>query len=332
MMKSAEANSADSMSSRSPLSKITGNEASNGGSRLSSGDGKRSSQTLEYPKAVAVPSRGLVQALYQEAIEHGSGDQRELSDAGLLSLEEVLLPAIAHQEEQPLKTLQAKVQRDKPDLTSTVVACRKAVYDSVGAAIQAATQSRQARKPAQETAKLQWDKEREEEQRRQEEYLASSRKIQREKRIRELKKKSPRNQELWREVAYLMTEMGKLEKEERLWKEAEKDLVQREQDMKVREQEKQSQDDKMDVDEDAMIDSKPSEEFTKFEQSVEDITLSTIRIQQALKIVSGIITDSDQVRKDLYHRYRQDHQFHGYQGVKDPKGLLRALSQSQDVE
>jgi hypothetical protein len=40
-------------------------------------------------------------------------------------------------------------------------------------------------------------------------------------------------------------------------------------------------------------------QFAMMEQTSEDITLSSICIRQALKIVSGIITESDQVRKEL---------------------------------
>jgi hypothetical protein len=155
----------------------------------------------------------------------------------------------------------------------------------------------------------------------------------------ELKRKLPRNQELWRKVACLMTEISKLTEEERLWQQAEQDLAVAEQELDRQEQDQLEleQKDQDDMDNNAANDEgnesvtkTTTPEFAMVEQTILDITLSFIRIQQALKIVSGIITESDQVRKDLFRRYRQDHQFHGYPALKNPKGLLKALSESQD--
>jgi len=75
-----------------------------------------------------------------------------------------------------------------------------------------------------------------------------------------------------------------------------------------------------------------NEEMEKITEMLGDITVSALRIQQALEEVSKLASDADGVRKELYHKYRKDHQFHGYQGFKDPKGLLRSLSQTQSQE
>jgi hypothetical protein len=325
---------------------------------------------LVYPSTVPVPSREIVQALFEEAIQSSKNntednmddDNNRISDqqkqataekdAGLLSFTQVLLPAAAYCEEQALKQLQAVVQRDYPgadsSATETVKLCRKAVYDGVSAAMRAAQASRVIRFAADQQREAAWrqdaadkaDRERDSaEQLQQQEDECHKLELSRQK--ADLKKKLPRNQELWREVAYLMTEISKLSKEERLWQQAEQNLAAAEQELDRQEQEQlellEQKQDQADMDNSANDDD-PNEtstkttspEFTMVEQTIEDITLSSIRIQQALKIVSGIITESDQVRKDLYRRYRQDHQFHGYPGIKNPKGLLKALSQSQD--
>jgi hypothetical protein len=316
---------------------------------------------LVYPTTVPVPSREIVQSLFEEAIQSSKNntetedddkkltDQQSLAetDAGLLSFTQVLLPAAAYCEEQALKQLQAVVQRDYPGTESieTVKMCRKAVYDGVSAAMRAAQASRVTRHTVDQEREAAWrqdaaDKaERERDsaaQLQQQEDECHTFELSRQK--AELKNKLPRNQELWREVAYLMTEISKLAKEERLWQQAEQNLAAAEQELDRQEQEQLELEQKDQAGVDNNADDGDNEtstntstpEFAMVEQTIEDITLSSIRIQQALKIVSGIITESDQVRKDLYRRYRQDHQFHGYPGIKNPKGLLKALSQSQD--
>lgn len=288
---------------------------------------------LEYPAQVDVPSRGLVQVLFEQA---AGGDQQVLADAGLLSFERVLLPAIAVQEEAALKKLQAVVQRDEPERAGQVESCRKAVYDSVGAAMRAVAACREARKPVEQEREAVWAAERlEKEQALKNQVAAAAEQEEELKQMdrltakHELKKKLPKNQELWREVAYLMTELSKLQKEERLWRQAQQTLEEREAELQVQEVEaekKAAEQAKQEPEEEQP----PVEEIGMVQQTIQDLQLSSVRIQQALEVVSGIVTESDQVRKELYHRYRKDHQFHGYPGIKDPKGLLSVLSQSQD--
>jgi hypothetical protein len=324
---------------RSPLRKISANEQQSPAvsKRLKLSVNIQSSlveTVIEYPKQVGIPSKSLVFSLYEQAMTTEGSDQMELAEAGLLSLEQVLLPAAAYQEDEALKKVQAVVQRDHPDKVDSIVACRKAVYDCVGAAMTAVVSAREARRPAElaylesvEEAKqtaLQHEKLLTERMAEQIEQMAA---MERAKRLREAVKKLPRNQELWREVVYLMTEMSKLQKEERLWKESAERLARRAQEV-AEQHDTAVVDDDMHEEDVAQVDP----DMDKVTQTVDDITISSVRINKALQIVSNIAIESDRVRKELYHRYRRDHQFHGYQGVKDPKGLLRALSQSQDVE
>ena len=340
---------------RSPLRKITGNEdlrTESATKRLKVDTTTAATTTtvapqlsLNYPEQIDIPSKSLIKSLFELAETSGNGDQKSLTDAGVLSLEEVLLPAVAYQEDQALRQLQAKAQRDgPPQAVACIETCRKAVFDCIRQARVAVAQNRQEhRRPAEQQREQQWaqDKQRREQAKQEQAQRAAvqqeqERDLRRQKRKNELVKKFPRNQEMWREVVYLMTEMSKLQKEERLWKEAkEKLLKEREEEIAAREQQKlQEEQDNKDVAVDKELEQQQEapQDMQKVEQTVQDITLSTVRIQQALGIVSNIAKESDQVRKELYRRYRKDHQFHGYQGVKDPKGLLRALSQSQDVE
>ena len=334
---------------RSPFRKISENEAvseennAHNNKRLKVDDAATTTADapIDYPAQVAIPCKGLVHSLYETAYADETTDQAQvLTDAGLLSLQHVLLPAVAYQEDEALKQLQAVVQRDDPNNKPAILACRKAVYDGIHAAMAAVDEARTARRVVEVQREAEWAaaRERAQQQKRQQQARRAEQKnqeraIQRAKRKSELVKKLPRNQELWREVVYLMTEMSKLQKEERLWKEAKERLEKREEEVAASEAQQQSLGSSDDA-EDAAPESsfEPCADMEKVTQTVQDITVSSVRIHQALNIVSEIATESERVRKELHERYRRDHQFHGYQGVKDPKGLLRALSQSQDIE
>ncbi|GAX10265.1 hypothetical protein FisN_3Lh467 [Fistulifera solaris] len=338
--------------SRSPLRNVSGNESlTNSAKRFkrvpvespvvptqtpidSSKEAALPLESIECPSNVPFPSKGLVKSLVDHAMTNDKSDQAALADVGVLSFEEVLLPAIASSELQALKDLQAKVQRDLPHQTDMVVRCRKTVMASIGAAMQAVSASREKR-DAQRREELQQEKEKElkrqeVEKARSEEVRERELEIARNKQKQELIKKLPKNQELWREIVYLMTEISKLQKEEKSWKDAAEHLNQQEREIEEMErqhkedQEKQSKQ-TVDTPKEVTI----TEEIEKVNQTLEDISLSCIRIHQALENVSKIAEESDRVRLQLHKQYRRNHQFQGYQGIKDPKGLIMSLSQSQ---
>ena len=187
---------------------------------------------LVYPSNSKRPSRSLVQALFDEALklevnsDEAPGDQQNLCDAGLLSLEQVLLPAVAYQEEQMLKEWQSIVQRDgSAPQKATIVSLRKAVYTGIGAACAAVQQSRDKRARNDQAREHQWQLEIEQkkavlaqEHRKHTEALRQQREDEALKRKCDAQKKLPANQDVWREVAYLMTELTKLSQEEQQWR------------------------------------------------------------------------------------------------------------------
>jgi hypothetical protein len=129
---------------------------------------------------------------------------------------------------------------------------------------------------------------------------------------------------LWKEVVVLTSSLTQLEKEERMWIQAEQDFL-----MIV--QDKSSSSVPQSDEEDAIVTIQapkdPLQDQT--EQTLQDIVLASTRIQQGLGMVLEILEESEQVRLDLYQKYRKDHQFHGYQGVRNPRGLIRFLSQEE---
>ena len=60
-----------------------------------------------------------------------------------------------------------------------------------------------------------------------------------------------------------------------------------------------------------------------------DVRVSAVRIRAALDLVRDTLQKGETARQALYAQYVRDHQFYGYPGAHDAKGLLRALSQSQ---
>ena len=294
---------------------------------------------VQHPTKVPVPSEASIKVLFDAALQtYGSSnsdictsDQEYLKPAGILSLEQVLLPAIALEEEKALKRVQSKVQRDVPQYRSTMEQTRRLVRQSMVAAMQAVSESRAMRCQKQQEQREQQAKQRriEREARvivkeQEKEHAMERRKQERlEQAAKErqmLKKQLPKNQELWKEVIVLTSSITKLEKEERLWIQAEQALIQSQQSDDSTEEEGTKE-----IVVQAEIDSLQRDT----ENSMQDIMIASTRIQQGLNLVRDVILESEEVRKELYQKYRKDHQFHGYQGAKNPAGLIRFLSQEQ---
>jgi hypothetical protein len=107
-----------------------------------------------------------------------------------------------------------------------------------------------------------------------------------------------------------MTSKSKLEKEERLWQQAERQLL---------EKEAQDEDATTKATTDITIEEEqqqlpveiPKDELhLQLDQLVQDMSISSTRIQEGLGLVTKAVDESDQMRKQLYQTYRRDHQFY----------------------
>lgn len=292
---------------------------------------------VNYPGEVEIPSKSLIRALYESAVSQEGSHQNHLDDvgSGLLSLEEVLLPAVAREEENALKKIQAKAQRDTPEAVETLKMCRRAIYECVESGIVSARAARLKReaeeKQHQERLKLEHEEymerlrvEREEELNRRRLRREELQKAAKERTKHEMKKKLPKNVEMWQEVAFLMTELAKIRKEERMWAETEANL-----DVEIEQLSKQqnpltSLEDETEIKTMSTIGDEVKE---RVESAVEDIGLSSLRIRRASQLVANAIDEANVARSELFTKYTKDHQFHGYAGVNDPKSLIRILSQ-----
>jgi hypothetical protein len=294
------------------------------------------SMELSYPDHQAVPSRKSIRAHYENAMKLEDSHQRQISGFGLLSLEEVLLPAVVKEELHSIKHLQAKAQRDAPEIVADMLKLRQAIFEATEAGIDAGRKARAQRDLEQVERDRQWHEEErkaKEEERWQKEELkrlrreeqVKAKEMEQERRFREHKKKLPKNIELWREVALLMTELSNLQKEEQAWQGCQNRLKEQEQEIVIMEQ------NKLLMTTAGEVEIEPNQLKERVASAVQVILLCTRRVQNAVELTSNTIQESDKVRKDLYQKYRSDFQFHGYKGVKNPKGLIRALSQSQDA-
>lgn len=295
---------------------------------------------VTYPVQKSVPGKNLVRALYDAAIAQEDSHQNQLDETGfgLLSMEEVLIPAVTREELNLLKKVQAKAQRDAPESVESLKLCRRAIYECGESAIVAARAARLNReaeeKKRQEQVKKEQEEtrerlriERQEELQRRRLQRVEDRKIEKERKRQEMKKQLPRNTEMWREVAFLMTEIAKIKKEQRMWMEAEQVLdakIEEIAKLKVEQESVNEEDESTPDTMESVIDVKYKDRVAN---AIEDINLSSLRIERGVKVVSDAVSEADAVRSELFKKYTRDHQFHGYAGVKDPKSLIRILSQ-----
>jgi hypothetical protein len=296
---------------------------------------------IAYPNKICLPSKATLRAHLENSLADPMGNQSILQAAGILSIEEVLLPAIALHEEAALKGVQAKIQRDQPEHKAIVEAGRRLIRTSIRNAIVGVQASRRKREENQVVRRQEaFDRALEERKERQQE-LAQQRKAEterqreeakqvREQRFRNLQRQYPRNKDLWKEIVVLTRSRTQLEKEERLWVEA-----------KIQQQEYLKKCDQQEIsmgtesDDRVVSNAASSAEYRKevterrerADATIKDIVLASKRIQQGLGQVLLILKDSETARKQLYKEYRRNHQFMGYQGVCNPKGLIRLLSQ-----
>jgi molybdopterin converting factor small subunit len=304
-------------------------------SELSSPPSKKvkPSLSLVYPERVSIPSKRLLRGLYESAIQLDDSHQNKLNKCGseMLSLEEVLLPAVAREEANAIKREQAVSQRDSPESVESWKQCRRIIFQCVNSSIMAAKESRckcedialhrieMIQKMKQEE-KLLRRKERLKDREKLKQQRLENQKQERERLKLEMKKRLPKNLEMWQEVAFLMTELAKMRKEEKLWVATEQIL-----DNKINEMSKL---DYFLNDGDEIGVSNVHEEVRdRVENAMEDIALSTKRIERAVLSVGSTVEIANSVRKELFLKYTKNHQFHGYAGVNDPKSLIRILSQ-----
>ena len=312
-------------------------------------------QTLSYENAFVFPSDSIpkpsiktLRVFHDQAVAVGTPShqyQLNCAKSNIMSLHEVILPAIAYEMSTVLRQMQAKAQRNVKDgmpasqgqeVVEAIETCRRLVAKCNYEAVKVAGETWRDQEATRE--KLRMERlERDVEQQRLEtrrakrerkEARARSRQERHERQKSDKKRNHPRNKELWQEILKLTGDIQKLEKEERLWKEV---LVEVK-DMEDNLQAPERQDletllgkEKGNVE---LVESVANANLESVATNlVGDVTMATERINWMLKSVSLAMDESDKLRKEAYDKYQYDgHKFVGYPKVDDPKGLFMALS------
>ena len=305
--------------------------------------------TFEFPssESIPLPRTKTLSFFHDQAVSLGSpSHQYQLNRAGtnLLSLQEVILPSIAYETNAVLKDQQAKAQRyaqdGRPDsegkeVIQAIETCRRVVTKCTGEAMKIAGKSWRNRETARQQLRVERVAKEEEEQKLHDQHAKNDRKEARarsrheryERQKREKKRNHPRNKELWQEVTKLMVDIQKLEKEERLWKEALVEVNTMEEHYRPPEKMDLEPISGSDVNNELVKAVKDTALESTTSTLVEDVTMATERINWVLKSVSIAMEESDKLRMEAYEKYQYDgHKFYGYPKVDDSKGLFMALS------
>ena len=311
------------------------------------------------PDAVAVPGPDVLQHFHQLAVSTSTSTnatvethQTQLDSLGsqLLSLEDVLLPAAARQENAALKAHQARLQRDPSANASSIDICKSVrayVLEMASVGATAARSNRLEREVAFQSTVADRDAAAQAERRRlrsearqrqlerREVRAARRRQDAASRRVRDIKA-HPRNKELYREMAGLLKDHNRLQREERRWEDAgqklavqEAEVTRRLEALAVAEAENKDGDDITAAADEEVEQSRhlAATAERSAQDAVDDVLTSAGRVESALTEVAALVQQSDGVRRELYGKYRTDHQFHGYRGNKNTKGLIVALSQ-----
>mmetsp|Transcript_4834 Transcript_4834/g.11539 ORF Transcript_4834/g.11539 Transcript_4834/m.11539 type:complete len:354 (+) Transcript_4834:100-1161(+) len=305
---------------------------------------------VAYPASIPVPSKRVIQELYKASVEEGCeesnennsdekkhyNDQKHLAPAGVLSFQNILLPAIGLQEEKAVKQVQSKVQRDAPEYKFVMENCRRLVRQSIQSAMDEVQSSRSIRYRRQQILKegqraeaklareLQ-ERRRKEEQERLAEARAFKKETLRIEKRRNLARDHPRNQSLWKEIVFLTSSLSRLEQEFCMLVDVEVDMRRLDEDL-----EKRSDENTSSSSDAILVQAKKNPLQTETEEKTKEMILTSTRIQKGLEMILKLAAESETARKELYCKYKKDHVFRGYQSVKNPKSMIRFLSQSQD--
>ena len=141
---------------------------------------------------------------------------------------------------------------------------------------------------------------------------------------------NPVNKRNWERVAKIMGEIARMKEEEKSWvgamsritrefdgKKAESD------EMRIAEDEKLNDSDVVDEASDDVNNRVCAETVAAIKSTIEDVTLSSDRIQHVLRNVGKMVAEGDKVKRELYGRWRR-RMFEGY-GGEDGRDAIRGM-------
>jgi hypothetical protein len=324
----------------------------------------------EYPK-VCLPSVDFQKRIFNEAKMKASSHQYQLSavaKSGLLSLEDVIIPAVCYQEERALRRGEKNLRQhcarvfdersinkcrvtrndyiDQNSDIQVIIACRSLVKEFETVSRLDVRDSRVERETkltqqlqhskmqsvVEEFRKTQKQRQLERSERR--ERQRKQKLLDKEKKNKDRKKTFYKNKEMWREIALLMTALSRMEREEKEWISVQCQLTKREEELVALSQtplswkeQSNSTSHEFNNTNDAVshFDENSIEIENKLRRAMEDMSLNTGRMSQTLRDVLQFVDETEAVRVEIYRKYTSEHQFRGYLGIDNPKGLVRNI-------
>ncbi|GFH58159.1 hypothetical protein CTEN210_14635 [Chaetoceros tenuissimus] len=287
----------------------------------------------EYPSEVKL-TMSVLKSAHEQAIKYGT-HQKDLHEANCseLSLTEVMIPSIIKVHNQQLKKIEGKAKGRKATATVKEIQAfrcllKKAEVEMMKSAEDARAERKQVirqERAVEEERKLQ-EKQEMQQQRKQELtekqlqlQLNQEKEIERQR--RQQRKEYKKNKELWREVAFLMRELGNIEKEEKRWRDLDATSIFGDSSLGL------ALADETNVQDEAKsFSTESAEEFKELHNIVNGITACANRICTGLDKIPPIVKEAEDVKDQVYEKYSKDHKWDGYRFKKAPKALFRALT------
>ena len=290
---------------------------------------------INLPSELHLSSETLKSAFLQMVSDECSHQYSlHTSKCNQLSMSEVILPSMFRSLKKELKKMQgrAKGRRDFKAVEEIkmirilVKSCEKNAILAVDSVKEERCETNRATRAKEKKELMQMKEERKREKiisKAQKEEEREKRKLERKE---EAKRQYGKNQEWWREVAGLMTDLAVLQREEKVWKSTaneviegmEKDLFSQAQSLsEIQGSMEHIQDDE---------NTERCVTIGDVQSIVDNITISANRITETLNDISSQIDEAKSVQDDLYEIYKKDFKLKDYFGSNSDKALIRFLT------
>lgn len=256
------------------------------------------------------------------------------SKCNQLSMSEVILPSLFRSLKKELKKMQgrAKGRRDFKAVEEIkmirvlVKSCEKNAILAVDTVKEERQETNKATRAREKKEMVQMKEERKREKMIAKEQKKQEKQKRKQERKEDAKRQYVKNQELWREVAGLMTDLAVLQREEKVWKdtangvieEMEKDISNKAQTLSANQEIMKS------LEEDS--NTERSVTIGDVQSVVDNITISANRITETLNDIVSKIDEAKNVQDELYEIYKKDFKLKDYFGSKADKALIRFLT------
>lgn len=277
-----------------------------------------------------------LKSAFLQVVSDESSHQYSLhtSKCNQLSMSEVIIPSLFRSLKKELKKMQgrAKGRRDFKAVEEIkmirvlVKSCEKNAILAVDTVKEERQETNKATRAREKKEMVQMKEERKREKMIAKEQKKQEKQKRKQERKEDAKRQYVKNQELWREVAGLMTDLAVLQREEKVWKdtangvieEMEKDISNKAQTLSANQEIMKSLEEDNNTERSVTI--------GDVQSVVDNITISANRITETLNDIVSKIDEAKNVQDELYEIYKKDFKLKDYFGSKADKALIRFLT------